>query len=159
MLNKIWNGVRRTGTSISGIGCIMICFCIAAQIFCRYFMGISLKWSEELAEVAMIFMVFMALAEVEHGNEHLQVEILFTIFPKLSFAMSVVGKALTLAYTTIIMYSGYLMLPAVQRATAKASKFPIRYLYYAMLIGVGLWMIQTVINLVKIICERRKSKA
>ena len=50
------------------------------------------------------------------------------------------------------------MLPSVQRTLAKASKFPIRYLYYAMLLGILFWMIQTVINMVKMVKERGAQK-
>ena len=106
----------------------------------------------------MILMVFLALAEVESGDEHLKVEILFSVFPKLSFSMTMVGKLLTLVYSGIILYSGCLMLPSVQRTLAKASKFPIRYLYYAMLLGILFWMIQTVINMVKMVKERGAQK-
>lgn len=134
---------------ISGLSCLFICFCITAQIFCRFFLGISLKWSEELAQVAVILMVFLAQAEVEKGDEHLKVEILFSIFPKLSKAMSILGSALTILYASIIVYSGWLMLPAVKKSTAKASGFPIRFVYYAMLIGVVFWIIQAAINLVR----------
>lgn len=154
MLNKVWTIVRKTATSIAGIGCLVIGFCLVAQIFCRTFLGIALSWSEEIAQCGMIFMVFLALAEVEWGNEHLQVEILFTALPKLAKPMTIVGKVLTLVYGAIIAYSGFLMLPSVQKTLAKASRFPIRFLYYAMIIGVILWMIQAAINLAKTIQER-----
>lgn len=153
---KLWNRVRKFFTSISAVSCIVICFCIAAQIFCRFFLGVALKWSEELAQVGMIFMVFLALGEVEQNNEHLQVEILHTVFPKLSFPMTVIGKTVNLIYGCIILYSGFLMLPSVAKTLAKASRFPIRILYYVMLIGVALWIVQIAINLVKAIRERRK---
>ncbi len=158
MASKLWNYARKIVTSISGLSCLMIGFCIIAQIFCRFFLGIALTWSEEIAQVGMILMVFLALAEVESGDEHLKVEILFSVFPKLSFGMTMVGKLLTLVYSGIILYSGCLMLPSVQRTLAKASKFPIRYLYYAMLLGILIWMIQTVINMVKMVKERGAQK-
>lgn len=148
-MKKIYDKAVQTITSVSGVCCLFICFCITAQIFCRFFLGLSLKWSEELAQVAIILMVFLALAEVEKNNEHLKVEILFTVFPKLTKAMNILGSLLTILYATIITYSGWLMLPAVKKSTAKASGFPIRFIYYGMLIGVVLWGIQTVITLVK----------
>ena len=154
MLNKTWLIARKAAASVGGVGCLVIGFCLVAQIFCRTFLGIALSWSEEIAQCGMIFMVFLALAEVEAGNEHLQVEILFTAFPKLAFPMTIIGKVLTLVYSAIIVYSGFLMLPSVQKTLAKASRFPIRFLYYAMIIGVIFWMIQTAINLVKVIRER-----
>lgn len=148
-MKKIYEKAIQAVTSISGVCCLFICFCITAQIFCRFFLGISLKWSEELAQVALILMVFLSLAEVERGNEHLKVEILFAIFPKLSKAMNLLGGALTILYASIILYSGWLMLPAVKKSTAKASGFPIRIVYYGMLLGVALWLIQSVINWIK----------
>lgn len=148
-MKKIYNKAVQALTNVSGVCCLFICFCIAAQIFCRFFLGLSLKWSEELAQVAIILMVFLALAEVERNNEHLKVEILFTVFPKLAKAMNILGGLLTTLYATIIIYSGLLMLPAVKKSTAKASGFPIRVIYYGMLAGVAIWCIQAVINLFK----------
>ena len=63
MASKLWNYARKIVTSISGLSCLMIGFCIIAQIFCRFFLGIALTWSEEIAQVGMILMVFLALAE------------------------------------------------------------------------------------------------
>ena len=92
MLNKTWLIARKAAASVGGVGCLVIGFCLVAQIFCRTFLGIALSWSEEIAQCGMIFMVFLALAEVEAGNEHLQVEILFTALPKLAFPMTIIGK-------------------------------------------------------------------
>ncbi|MEA5137493.1 MAG: TRAP transporter small permease [Candidatus Fimivivens sp.] len=148
-MKKIYNKAVQAITSVSGVSCLFICFCITAQIFCRTFLGISLKWSEELAQVAIIMMVFLALTEVERNNEHLKVEILFSVFPKLAKSMNILGSMLTILYASIIVYSGFLMLPAVKKATAKASGFPIRFIYYAMLLGVVLWIVQAAINLIE----------
>lgn len=155
MINRVWVAIRKLSASIGGLACIMLGVCIVAQVFTRTFLGVALTWSEELAEVGMILMVFLTLAEVEAGNEHLQVEILHTLLPKLSFGMTVIGKILTLAYSAIVVYSGTLMLPSVRRAVAKASGFPVRILYYAIIVGTLLWFIQAAINLVKTIKERK----
>ena len=153
-MKKTWITARKAVTCISGAGCLTIGICLIAQIFCRTFFGISLSWSEEIAQCGMIFMVFLALAEVEANNEHLTVEVLFSIFPKLARPMTIIGTVLTIAYSAIIIYSGTLMLPYIQKTLAKASKFPIRFLYYAIIVGTAFWMIQCVINLVSAIKDR-----
>ena len=153
-MNKTWITARKAITCISGVGCLTIGVCLIAQIFCRTFLGISLSWSEEIAQCGMIFMVFLALAEVEANNEHLTVEVLFTLFPKLTRPMTIIGKMLTIIYSAMIIYSGSLMLPYIQKTLAKASKFPIRFLYYAIMVGTAFWMIQCAINLVNTIKDR-----
>ena len=57
MLNKTWLFARKVATSVGGVGCLVIGFCLVAQIFCRTFLGIALSWSEEIAQCGMIFMV------------------------------------------------------------------------------------------------------
>lgn len=148
-----WTTARKALAGISGAGCLTIGICLIAQIFCRTFFGISLSWSEEVAQCGMIFMVFLALAQVEADNEHLTVEVLFSIFPKLARPMTIIGKVLTIIYSVMIIYSGSLMLPYIQKTLAKASKFPIRFLYYAMMIGAAFWIVQCMINLVNTIKE------
>lgn len=158
MAGKVWDKLRYIVSSIGGLACIMICVCIVAQVFTRTFLGIALTWSEELAQVGMILMVFLVLSEVEKNNEHLSVEIVHTVFPKFSFFMTVISKVLTMVYAGVIIYSGYLMLPSVSKAVAKASGFPIRILYYAIILGSALWFVQALINLIKTLTKGGKGE-
>lgn len=159
MIEKIWRRVEAVATAVSQCCCATVCIAIAAQIFCRFFLGKSLTWSEEMAQIALISMVFLALAEVERNNEHLQLEILFSIFPKLTLPLQTIGRALTILYGGIILYSGALMMPAVRLTRAKASGFPIRVVYYIMLAGVALWMVRCLLNMVAAFKKEGGTKA
>lgn len=155
----IWNKIRWILTGIAALCAGIVGLAIVAQVFSRFFFGVALTWSEEVAELCLILTVFLALAEVESNNEHLCLEILYTTWPKLYFPLMMIGKMLTLVYCVFVMYSVYLMQPAVRLTRAKASGFPIKFIYFAMFIGAAAWLIQTLIQMGILIKNKRGEKA
>lgn len=155
MLRDKYDIFGKSLVGLSAICCSITGIAIIAQVFSRFFIGQSLMWSEEIAQVAMLTMVYATLGEVEKGNEHLNLDIVYTLFPKSKFGLRLLGKILTITYGLFIVVSSIQMLPAVKLTTAKASGFPIRILYYVIIIGVTLWIINAAINILNIFRERK----
>ncbi|MEY8337631.1 TRAP transporter small permease subunit [Lachnospiraceae bacterium 62-35] len=156
MIGKIWPGLRGLSTILCAVACAATGVTIITQVLSRLTMGQSFIWVEEISQLAVILTVFFGLVAVEHTNGHLTLEIMFTMFPKAAFYLQIIGKLLMAVYASFIVYSAGRMLPAARRILAPASKIPIRYVYYSMIFGCVLWIIQTVINMVLLIKERRK---
>ena len=97
ILGKVWNTFRNFIGGISGIWCIIIIAALDIQIFCRSFLGFSTTWSEEVAELCFVGLIFCYLAQCEKEGAHLQLEILFQIWPKLKFYMDVAGKSICIS--------------------------------------------------------------
>ena len=155
MLKEKYDRIGKPFVGLSAICCLIVGIAIVLQVFARSIIGISLTWSEEIAQVAMVIMIFATLGEVEKENAHLNLDLMFTLFPKMKYGMSLLGKILTVIYGCIIVVSNIKMLPAVKLTTAKASGFPIRILYYMMILGVVLWIGYAIVNILKILRERK----
>ncbi|WJS05645.1 TRAP transporter small permease [Roseibium aggregatum] len=55
---------------------------VLAQVFSRYLLDFSLTWSEELARICMICMVFLGAAVLSRDNEHLSVTTVIELLPQ-----------------------------------------------------------------------------
>lgn len=126
ILGKVWNTFRNFIGGISGIWCIIIIAALDIQIFCRSFLGFSTTWSEEVAELCFVGLIFCYLAQCEKEGAHLQLEILFQIWPKLKFYMDVAGKSICIIYCAFVIYSESLLIPTTMKLTTAACHIPIR---------------------------------
>lgn len=95
ILGKVWNTFRNFIGGISGIWCIIIIAALDIQIFCRSFLGFSTTWSEEVAELCFVGLIFCYLAQCEKEGAHLQLEILFQIWPENQSALFTVHLLFT----------------------------------------------------------------
>ena len=134
ILGKVWNTFRNFIGGISGIWCIIIIAALDIQIFCY-------------------------LAQCEKEGAHLQLEILFQIWPKLKFYMDVAGKSICIIYCAFVIYSESLLIPTTMKLTTAACHIPIRYVHYLIVLGSAMWIIQECISLYEIFKERRAQKA
>ena len=141
ILGKVWNTFRNFIGGISGIWCIIIIAALDIQIFC--FVGL----------------IFCYLAQCEKEGAHLQLEILFQIWPKLKFYMDVAGKSICIIYCAFVIYSESLLIPTTMKLTTAACHIPIRYVHYLIVLGSAMWIIQECISLYEIFKERRAQKA
>ena len=137
ILGKVWNTFRNFIGGISGIWCIIIIAALDIQIFCRSFLGFSTTWSEEVAELCFVGLIFCYL----------------------KFYMDVAGKSICIIYCAFVIYSESLLIPTTMKLTTAACHIPIRYVHYLIVLGSAMWIIQECISLYEIFKERRAQKA
>ncbi len=53
---------------------VLIIICVALQVFYRYVLSDPLAWTEELAKLAFIWMIFLGLFLAERDNLHIAVD-------------------------------------------------------------------------------------
>ena len=90
---------------------------------------------------------------------HLQLEILFQIWPKLKFYMDVAGKSICIIYCAFVIYSESSLIPTTMKLTTAACHIPIRYVHYLIVLGSAMWIIQECISLYEIFKERRGTES
>jgi TRAP-type C4-dicarboxylate transport system permease small subunit len=60
---------------------LIVIFCIAVQVFYRYALNHPLPWTEELAKLAFIWMLFLGLFLAERDNIHIAVDFFLDRLP------------------------------------------------------------------------------
>ena len=159
ILGQVWNTFRNYIGCISGLWCIINISALDFQIFSRLFLGFSVTCRWEGAELFFYGLIFGYLARSEKEGAHLQLEILFQIWPKLKFYMDVAGKSICIIYCAFVIYSESLLIPTTMKLTTAACHIPIRYVHYLIVLGSAMWIIQECISLYEIFKERRAQKA
>lgn len=156
MLVQLWKKSKEFVNTLCGIGCLVIVLAISWQIFCRTFLGYSTSWSEEVAEICFVGMIFLYLAQCEEEDAHLRLDILFQVWPGLKIYMDVIGKFAAIIYGLFVLYSEYLLIPPTKKLTTAACHLPIRYVHYLIVVGTLFWIIQLTINIYKALSKYRK---
>ena len=148
-------------SAFSAASLALIIFAIMYQIILRLGKNAT-PWSEELAQLGLIGMVMFGLYVVERDNEHLRMELIFSIWPKTKLPLEIVGNFLNIALAGFLIYSEILFLPSVKIRMTQALKIPLRYVHYVMLGCLIVWIIaaiaQTVIELIQVMSRKGEMK-
>jgi TRAP-type C4-dicarboxylate transport system permease small subunit len=110
-----------------------------------------LRWSEELARILFIWIVFFAGNVVVRKERHLVLDFLENIYPEtVKRIMYVLSSILGLLFLTVVVYVSVLMTYRIGRISNLAViPISMSYPYMALPIGALLMMVQIVNNLLR----------
>ena len=151
---RAWDKLRTIINSLGWIACVMVVAALAIQIFCRNFFGFSTTWSEEVAEVCFTGLIFCYLAQCEKDEAHLQLEIVYQIWPKTKFYLNVIGKLICMVYCGFVVYSEMILMPKITKLTTAACHIPMTWIHFLIALGCAMWLIQNIISLYGMFKER-----
>jgi TRAP-type C4-dicarboxylate transport system permease small subunit len=113
---------------------------ISAQVLVRYALGGSLVWSEELTRLLFVWMVLIAAATAPPMRVDLFVDLMP---PRLRALARLFSEALVLALTLVLIYGAWGMIDLTEFDTYTALGISIRWLYLALLLSGGLWLLRS----------------
>ena len=68
-------------------------------------------------------LIFCYLAQAEKEEAHLQLEIIYQIWPRTKFWLMVIGKVICCMYCAFVIYSEYLLIPPISKLTTAAVSY------------------------------------
>ena len=144
-------------TYIAVAGLIGFLACVTLQVFARVFLPKSPNWTEEAARFLFIFMVGFAGNVAVGKNEYVGVELLTERFPekiqkivKIAVLTAIWIFSVLVFFTAVIGPKGLLaMTPASMVSTAL--QFPMKKIYYALVILFGLYIISYALRIICVI--------
>ena len=123
--------------------------CCVLQVFTRYVMNHSLRWTDELARYTFIYGNVLGAVLMQRIHGHAAVTFLVGCLPKMGQKiLAVLTNILMLGISCVLVYSG---LQVVQRTTKQLSPgmgIPLCYLYLCIVIGGGLFAFFILIDLI-----------
>lgn len=136
---------------------LVIVFIVSAQVISRKFLGQSIRWSEEVALLLMVWMAFISMAIGVEKKLHISISMFYDMFPKkLQWILEKVNYIVIFAFGVALMYYGVLLVISTSTSTLPATKWPSCMLYLMMPVG-GLFIAYyTFLDLFKL--ERYKHK-
>lgn len=115
------------------IAAMLMTVMIMLQVICRYGLGASLSYSEELARFAFIWSVAMGTAVALKTRSHMGVEILVDLLPKsISRYILVLVSFLNLTFFMILIVYGFSMVVDTMDQESAALSLPMGYVYLSI---------------------------
>lgn len=148
ILPAIADLIARGAVLVSGIALAIILVLIGGQIGARVFTGNSLSWSDELARLFFIYLVFIGAAEASMRRTHIAVDLqdIFGLSLAVDRIFDLFRMALCIAVLAIIAWGAWQIIPVVQNMQRPATRLSTAWMYYPVLVGAVLMIFATAIN-------------
>lgn len=146
----ISNFVGRAAILFAGVALVVILALVAGQIAMRVFTGDSLTWSDELARLFFIYLVFIGSAEVSARHAHIAVNLkdTFGVSDKIDLGLDCIRMVLCILVLAVIAWGAWQIIPVVENMQRPATRMSTAWMYWPVLVGSVLMIIATTINLV-----------
>lgn len=108
----------------------------AVQVFCRYVLDFSIRWSEEVPLILMIWFGFISMSIGVKKRLHISIEVFFSMFP--TKVQTVVNKFVDLSIMSfggIMIYYGFNLAKLTMSSTMPATKMPTGFVYGVIFIS------------------------
>lgn len=130
VISLVFDSIYRVLCEYSKAVLIVIVCVVSAQVFCRKFLGFSIRWSEEVALVLMVWMAFISLAIGVEKHLHIAISMFFEKFPKkVQFVIAKATNLLMISFGGVMIYYGIRLVQSTMKSTLPATKWPSATLY------------------------------
>lgn len=121
---------------------------VLAQVFSRYVLQSSLRWSEELARISMICLVFLGAALLVRRQEHLAVTVIVDALPDRAWHLARVFTCGVGLYCAVYLLQGsWNALGREWAQVTPAMQIPFGAIYSVIFAGIVLLTLWLLINI------------
>lgn len=126
---------------------ILMVVIVFANVVSRYYLQVSLAWSEEVARFMLVWLVFIGSFLAYIHDEHLGLDILVMKFPPNVRRVVAIGtNLLVLLALYAVMEGGYLLMRDNFDWLSSAAEIPHGYVYFIVPFTCGLMMLQSTLK-------------
>ncbi|MFK8084099.1 MAG: TRAP transporter small permease [Granulosicoccus sp.] len=146
MISRI---IGRVSILVAGIALVAILALVAGQIGMRVFTGDSLTWSDELARLFFIYLVFIGAAEPSARHAHISVDLkgTFGVSANLDRVLDCFRMLGCIAVLAVVAWGAWQIIPVVSNMQRPATRLSTAWMYWPVFVGSILMVIVTSINL------------
>ena len=139
------------------ISVIVALIALFFNVVLRYGFNYSLAWSEELVREVIIYTTFIGCSAAVKNRSMIKIDASVQIFPKMKIPLTYFSNFVTMIFSGMMIYYGWLMAALQVRTEQKTiiMQIPLVYLYAILpLMGV-MMLIRTIQVMYKDLTERR----
>ncbi len=115
---------------------LVIIVIVSAQVFSRKVFGTSIRWSEEVALLLMVWTAFISMAIGVEKGLHIAIEMFFNRFPgKIRIAVTKINTFATFLFGLALVVYGGKLIGSTMSSTLPATQWPAGMLYLMMPVG------------------------
>ena len=141
-MQKISKAIIGLLNVLSALCLATMCILVFGNVVLRYGFNSGITWSEEMAPILFIWMIFLGSIVALKENQHLGVDMLVKKLPdKLKKVVYVISNLLILYTLWLVMDGSWKMTELNMDSTAPATGLPLSFVYgigVVMSIGMGL---------------------
>lgn len=124
--------IYRVLVEYSKLVLLVIIVIVSAQV-CSRFIGKSIRWSEEVALLLMVWMAFISMAIGVEKKLHIAIAMFYDMFPKgIRWILEKINYGVIFAFGFIVLYYGIKLIGSTSTSTLPATKWPASTLYLMM---------------------------
>jgi len=122
-------------------GLVIVCsavmtFLVIIQVFCRYCLGVSIPFSEELSRYLMVWVVFLAAGLALKDDAHISIKVLVDKFQeRRRLWLSLAAQILLLAFLVLLLVESIALLPYQRVQIITSMGISIFWFYLAIPVG------------------------
>ncbi|WP_294606531.1 TRAP transporter small permease [uncultured Roseovarius sp.] len=131
-----------------------------AQVFCRYVLGFSLIWSEELSRGIMLWITFLFAGLAYDKGEIIALEVLREIIPrKLALGLLLLGNIAVIVLLVLLIKAGWTYAKIGGRQIMPALQVQQFWVYVSLPVGLGVFLahfaLRSIDTLMQLVCPTR----
>ena len=139
-LNQVGNSLERHLTSMVGVALAGYAATVIVEVFCRYFLGFSLYWGNELATYLFVYMVLFGGSVALKRNELINVAFVKDRLPSnwqkgttlLMFLLMMAFSMTASAFSTVLIQTSI-----KTKTVSPAMLIPMFFIYLPIFLGFG----------------------
>jgi len=154
---RLFSVLKRTLDAVAGASLMFITLLGFVEVVGRYVFGVSHDWAEELLRYGFILTVFLLGGALIPTNEHLSMALLSDkLKGRGKQVHSVVVNLVGFLLSIFTCYWAIDMIAAAARLRLMGSSylFPLKYVYLIVPVGMGIYALFSLIEIVKTIRKR-----
>lgn len=162
---KIFNFVRiisETANRLSGIAVVLMIVLIVTEILLRKLFNMSTTICDEYTGYFQATIIFMALSQCYRENRHINVDLILNRLPNtLRHRLEIINNFIALIFVLLLLVTGwYLAWTSYQYGSTSygTSNTPMFVPQSVIVIGLFIFSIQIILELILAIFSRRKEK-
>ena len=132
-ITLVFDVIYRIFVEYAKIVLIVIVLIVSAQVVSRKFLNTSIRWSEELALLLMIWMAFISMAIGVERHLHIAIEIFANRLPQsVQRVLEKASDAATFLFGFVLLVYGARLVKATMSSTLPATQIPAGIQYVMM---------------------------
>jgi len=147
VLNFLSDVSYRASIAFCVVGLSVMLIIIIAQVICRYLLGFSIIWSEEVARYTLITISYIGLSVLIKRGEMMSIRILVDRVPPIpSMILQALADAVSITFLLILVIYGIKMVDHTWNQLTIITQFPIALIYASIPVGAAFYILHLIIN-------------
>lgn len=132
-ITTFFDVIYRILLEYSKIVLLVIVGIVSAQVISRKFLGASIRWSEEVSLLLMVWMAFISMAIGVEKKLHIAITMFFDMFPKkLQWLFEKINYGVIFGFGMVLLIYGSKLIASTASSTLPATKWPASMGYLMM---------------------------